>query len=101
MLDDLVFLGLNSQRLGLEAPLRAAFSALIDREAVARRAYLGYAAAAWSPIKQSYSPSATGEEGGARVRGGGVGGWGGVGGGGGGGGGWGCGGGGGGGKKKK
>lgn len=62
MLDDLVFLGLNSQRLGLEAPLRAAFSALIDREAVARRAYLGYAAAAWSPIKQSYSPSATGEE---------------------------------------
>lgn len=62
MLGNLVFLGLNSQRLGLDAQLRVAFSGLIDREAVARRAYLGYAAAAWSPIKQSYSTGATGEE---------------------------------------
>lgn len=62
MLSNLVFLGLNSQRRGFSAQLRASFSALIDREAVARRAYLGFAAAAYSPIKQSFETSTGGEE---------------------------------------
>lgn len=62
MLNNLVFLGLNSQRRWFSAEMRTAFSNLIDREAIARRAYLGYAAAAWSPIKQSFDASATGGE---------------------------------------
>lgn len=61
MLSSLVFLGLNTQRQGFSAPLRVSLSALIDREAVARRAYLGFAAAAYSPIKQSFD-AATGRE---------------------------------------
>lgn len=62
MLSSLVFLGLNSQRHGFSADLRTSFSVLIDREALARRAYLGFAAAAWSPIKQSFDTAAGGEE---------------------------------------
>lgn len=62
MLSNLVFLGLNSQRRDFSAQLRTSLSALIDREAVARRAYLGFAAAAYSPIKQSFDTSTGGEE---------------------------------------
>lgn len=62
MLSNLVFLGVNSQRRGLSAQLRTTLSAIIDREAVARRAYLGFAAAAWSPIKQSFETATGGEE---------------------------------------
>lgn len=62
MLSNLVYLGVNSQRLRLPAELRAAFSGLLDRESIARRAYHGFAAAAVSPIKQSYSPNLAGED---------------------------------------
>lgn len=62
MLSNLVFLGLNSQRQNFSAQLRTSLSALIDREAVARRAYLGFAAAAYSPIKQSFETATGGEE---------------------------------------
>lgn len=55
VLSNLLYLGVNSQRLGLTAEFRTAFSSLLDREAVIRRAYRGYAAAAESPIKQSFS----------------------------------------------
>ena len=61
VLSNLVFLGVNSQRWGFTNELRGAFSGLIDREAVARRAYLGFAAAAYSPIKPSYSTSTAAE----------------------------------------
>ena len=62
VLSNLLYLGVNSQRLGIPAELRVAFSGLIDRDAVIRRAYRGYAAPAESPIKQSYSSTVTGEE---------------------------------------
>ena len=62
VLSNLVYLGVNSQRRGWPAELRAAFSGIIDRDALARRAYLGFAAPAYSPIKQSFSMAAAGEE---------------------------------------
>lgn len=62
LLSDLVFLGINSQRLDFSAELRTTLSALIDRDALARRAYLGFAAAAWSPIRQSFDSTTAGEE---------------------------------------
>ena len=62
MLSNLVFLGVNTQRLGLPDGLRNVLSGLLDRSAIARRAYRGFAAAADSPIKQSYSSTPGGEE---------------------------------------
>lgn len=62
MLSNLVFLGVNTQRLGLPEELRSAFSGLLDRDAIARRAYRGFAAAADSLVKQSYSSTPGGEE---------------------------------------
>lgn len=62
VLGNLLYLGVNSQRLGIPAELRAAFSGFIDREALVRRAYRGYAAPTESPIKQSYSSEVTAEE---------------------------------------
>ena len=62
VLSNLVYLGVNSQRRGWPAELRTAFSGIIDRDALARRAYLGFAAPAYSPIKQSFSMAAAGEE---------------------------------------
>ena len=55
VLSNLVFLGVNSQRWGFTGEQRQAFSALLDRDALARKAYLGFGAAAYSPIKPSYS----------------------------------------------
>ena len=49
------FLGVSSQRWGFTGEQRQAFSALLDRDALARKAYLGFGAAAYSPIKPSYS----------------------------------------------
>lgn len=62
MLSNLVFLGVNTQRLGIPEELRSAFSGLLDRDAIARRAYRGFAAAADSLVKQSYSSTPGGEE---------------------------------------
>ncbi len=55
VLSNLVFLGVNSQRWGFTGEMRQAFSGLIDRDTLARKAYLGFGAAAYSPIKPSYS----------------------------------------------
>lgn len=55
VLSNLLYLGVNTQRLRLTTEFRLAFSGIIDREAIVRRAYRGFAAEADSPIKQSYS----------------------------------------------
>jgi peptide/nickel transport system substrate-binding protein len=55
VLSNLVFLGINSQRWGFSNEVRCAFSGLINRDALIRKAYLGFGAAAYSPIKASYS----------------------------------------------
>lgn len=62
VLSNLLYLGVNTQRLRLTTEFRLAFSGLIDREAVVRRAYRGFAAEADSPIKQSYSSTVAAEE---------------------------------------
>ncbi len=55
VLSNLVFLGINSQRWGFSSQERCAFSGILDRDALIRKAYLGFGAAAYSPIKASYS----------------------------------------------
>lgn len=62
VLSNLLYLGVNTQRLRLTAEFRLAFSSLIDREAIIRRAYRGYAAEADSLIKQSFSTTVAAEE---------------------------------------
>lgn len=56
-LSNLVFLGVNSQGWGFQAPLRTVLSGLINRENIARKAYLGFAAASGGLIRPSFGDS--------------------------------------------
>lgn len=58
-LSNLVFLGINSQGWGFTAPLRGALSALINRDDINRKAYLGFGSTTYSLVRPSYGGSAS------------------------------------------
>ena len=59
-LSNMVYLGVNSQRLGWDEQTRCVFSAMMDREEIARKAYMGFAAATALPINPAASATALG-----------------------------------------
>ena len=59
-LSNMVYLGVNSQRLGWNAQTRLAFSSMVDREEITRKAYMGFAAATSLPINPAAATTALG-----------------------------------------